>query len=96
MHKDMIKKLYYGEIIPSNSISYKTKKYVEASNKFYKLKELLKSSLDNKQSEFLDDIIEAKEAMTDEIIFGSFKEGFKIGMCLTAEGLKSNSKQDKT
>ena len=95
MPKDMIKELYYGEIVPSNSMSYKTKKYVEACDEFYKLNNLLKSSLDNKQTEIFDDIIEAKDTMRDEIIFGAFREGFKIGMGLTAEGLKPNSEKDE-
>lgn len=95
MSKDMIKELYYGKIVPSNSMLYKTKEYVEACDEFYKLNNLLKSSLDNKQTEIFDNIIEAKDTMTDELIFGAFKEGFKIAMVLTDEGLKPNSEQDE-
>jgi len=95
MSKDMIKELYYGKIVPSNSMLYKTKEYVEACDEFYKLNNLLKSSLDNKQTEIFDNIIETKYTMTDELIFGAFKEGFKIGMVLTSAGLKPNSEQDE-
>ena len=95
MSKDMIKELYYGKIVPSNSMLYKTKEYVEACDEFYKLNNLLKSSLDNKQTEIFDNIIETKDTMTDELIFGAFKERFKIGMVLTSAGLKPNSEQDE-
>lgn len=95
MSKDMIKELYYGKIVPSNSMVYKTKEYIEACDEFCRLNNLLKSSLDNKQTEIFDNIIEAKDTMTDELIFGAFKEGFKIAMVLTDEGLKPNSEQDE-
>ena len=38
----------------------------------------------------LDELLEARATETDEMVLGSFKDGFKIGMRLTVEGLSSN------
>lgn len=78
MKTDMIKDLYYGEIVPANLIDCKTKEYLDARDIFNALKKRLESSFDSNQAKLLDDIIEAKESMYDELIYIAFKIGFVL------------------
>lgn len=86
----LIEQLFLGNITPSNSFTYKTDNYVSAGKKLENLNELLASTLDEKQTKLLDELIETKSTMTDEMVIGAFKDGFKIGMRLTVEGLSSD------
>lgn len=86
----LIEELFRGNIVPSNSFTFKTENYVSASNQDDKLYGLLVKSLDDNQKKLLDDLLEAKANMSDETILGAFKDGFKLGMGLTVEGLSSD------
>lgn len=90
MHENLIKELYCGNLIPINSMTHKTEEYVKASNKSSKLGELLESTLDEKQMKLFNEFLEAKDVMTDEMVFGAFKDGYKLGMGLTVEGLRND------
>lgn len=91
MHEKTIEQLFYGQLCPSNSSTYKTEVYIKASRNIDKLNGLLVSKLNEEQKKLLDDLLESKDAMTDEMVLGAFKDGFKIGMGLAAEGLSSNN-----
>lgn len=86
----LLKELFRGNIVPSNSFTFKTENYISAREQDDKLYTLLVGSLDNNQKELLDDLLEAKAKMSDETILGAFKDGFKLGMGLTVEGLSSD------
>ncbi|MCX4357654.1 MAG: hypothetical protein OSJ43_15790 [Oscillospiraceae bacterium] len=89
-NEKILKELYCGNLIFSNSMTYKTKEYLKASHKSSELGEQLEDTLDDKQKNLLDELLESKDVMTDEMVYGAFKDGFKLGMGLTVEGLRSD------
>lgn len=88
----LIEQLFRGNIVPSNSFSYKTEKYCAARKQDESLYEQFVKTLDENQMHLLEDLLEAKASMTDEMVFAAFKDGFKLGMGFTVEGLSSSSK----
>ena len=94
MQDKAIEQLFYGQLCPNNSSSYKTEVYIRASRNIDKLSGLLVNKLNEEQKKLLDELLESKDAMTDEMVLGAFKDGFKIGMGLTAEGLSSKNRDE--
>lgn len=90
----LIEQLFFGNITPNNSYTYKTENYVSASKQNGELYELFIKTLDEKQVELLQELLETRAAMNDEEILGAFKDGFKLGMGLAIEGLSSNFVDD--
>lgn len=86
---ELIEQLFLGNLSPNNSFTFKTENYISARDQDEKLYEQFVKTLDEEQVTLLDELLEAKAAMTDEMVFGAFKDGFKLGMGLTVEGLAS-------
>lgn len=88
MHEDMIEKFFYGKLTPIRSFVYFTEEYHEASKNSGELRKQLESSLNDKQIKLLEELIGTNAVMSDEMVLGAFKDGFKIGMGLAVDGLK--------
>lgn len=92
---ELIEQLFLGNINPGSSLTFRTEKYVSARKQDENLYEQFIKTLDENQKHLLDDLLEAKASMTDEMVKASFKDGFKLGMGLTVDGLSSNFIDDK-
>lgn len=90
INDDMIEQLFLGNINPGSSLTFRTDTYVSASKQDENLYGQFIKTLDENQRNQLENLLEAKAAMTDEMVKAAFKDGFKIGMGLAVEGLSSN------
>ena len=90
LNDKLIEELYAGNLVPSNSLTHKTDKYISASKQDECLYKQFVKTLNENQAKQLEELLEARATETDEMVLGSFKDGSKLGMRLTVEGLSSN------
>lgn len=92
MNESLLREFFYGNLVPCNSMPYRTEEYVKASRRIDKLEVQLGNTLDEENTQLLNDLLEAKDTMTDEMVFAAFKEGVKFGMGFVIEGYKTEDK----
>lgn len=95
MQKSLIDELFYGNINHNTSLSFETEVYFEASREFDKLRQELDETLNNDQKKLLKKLFDVESVMTSEIEAAAYKDGFKMGMGLTFEGLSPNDDDRK-
>lgn len=89
MTDKMIRALYLGKIRPEKSSGYKTEKYIKHLEEFNRLYDRVEAALPKESRRLLDTMIEEYNESQGEIIIDTFAQGFKIGLSLAAEGLRS-------
>lgn len=89
MNDKTIRALYLGKIRPEKSNGYKTEKYAKHLEEFNRLYDLVEAALPIESRKLLEAMLEEYNESQGEIIIDTFAQGFKIGLSLTAEGLRS-------
>ncbi len=95
MNENLLSELFFGNLVPCNSMPYKTEEYVNASRTTDELEVQLGNTLDKDNTKLLNDLLEAKDTMTDELVFAAFKEGVKLGMGFVIEGYKTGGNSEE-
>lgn len=93
--KSLIDELFNGNINHTISLSFQTEVFLEASKESDKLQKELEETLNSDQKKLLKRIFDVEATKTAEIEAAAYKDGFKMGMGLTVEGLSPNDDNSK-
>ena len=91
MEQDILKQLYFGEIVPWENRNDKTPEMVEIADRIDDEIERLKERLDDEGKELLEKLLDDSSDLECKTICEGFKDGFRLGAQITAasmEGLK--------
>ncbi|MGI6040493.1 MAG: DUF6809 family protein [Eubacteriales bacterium] len=77
--KSIITDIYYGDVPSADSAIKADSEYAQALKEVIQIEYLLKSSLDEREIELLDKLIEGKVKIQSVVSRESFVDGFKKG-----------------
>lgn len=79
---EIIRKLYYGEVYPSESVHPTSNQYMELIQKREQMLEQFRSGLTEEQTELYEKIAESSADITDEECLSMFHEGVRFGVAI--------------
>ncbi len=91
MEQDILKQLYFGEIVPWENRNDKTPEMAELAERIDGEIERLKGLLDSEGKALLEKLLDDASDLECRTICEGFKDGFRLGAQITAasmEGLK--------
>lgn len=89
MEQDILKELYFGEIVPWENRNDKTPEMVRLSDQVDTDIKALESLLDDTRKKILERLLDNTAELEQKLVFEDFKDGFRLGVQLTAAGLNS-------
>ena len=92
MEQDILDQLYYGKIVPWENRNDKTPEMEQCSELIYRDTEHLTQLLDEEGKKILDRLMDNRSKLESHQILEGFKDGFRLGVQLTAAGLYGKNK----
>lgn len=89
MGQDILKQLYFGEIVPWENRNDKTPEMVLLSDQIDADIKVLEQLLDDTGKQMLERLLDNSAELERKLVFEGFKDGFRLGVQLTAAGLDS-------
>ena len=86
--KDILKQLYYGEIVPDEQLDIVDDEFKDITAEYYKAASKFCNSLKKKKKEEFEQLDNLRDDHDREYDFLNFKKGFQLGMQLTLAGLE--------
>lgn len=88
MEQDILKRLYYGKIVPWENQNDKTPEMEALSEQIDRDIESLKKLLDDEGKTVLERLLDNSAELERRLVCEGFKDGFRLGVQLTAAGLE--------
>ena len=92
MEQDILEQLYFGRIVPWENRNDKTPEMEQCSEQVYQDVERLTQLLDEDGKKILERLMDNRSELESRQILEGFKDGFRLGVQLTASGLRSKNK----
>lgn len=92
MGDDILEQLYFGRIVPWEILNDQTPEMKKLNNQVYKDVERLEKLLDDDGKALLERIMENNAERERYSVCEEFKEGFRLGVQLTAAGIYGGKK----
>ena len=92
MEQDILEQLYFGRIVPWENRNDKTPEIEQCSEQVYQDVERLTQLLDEDGKKILERLMDNRSELESRQILEGFKDGFRLGVQLTAPGLRSKNK----
>lgn len=92
MEQDILEQLYFGRIVPWENRNDKTPEIEQCSEQVYQDVERLTQLLDEDGKKILERLMDNRSELESRQILEGFKDGFRLGVQLTASGLRSKNK----
>ena len=92
MDQDILEQLYFGRIVPWENRNDKTPEIEQCSEQVYQDVERLTQLLDEDGKKILERLMDNRSELESRQILEGFKDGFRLGVQLTASGLRSKNK----
>lgn len=89
MEQEILNQLYYGEIVPWENRNDKTPEMVLLSDQVDADIEALDQLLDDTGKQILERLLDNSAELERKMICEGFKDGFRLGVQLTAAGMGS-------
>ena len=88
MEQDILNQLYYGKIVPWENQNDKTPEMEALSEQIDRDIESLKKLLDGEGKKILERLLDNSAELERWLVCEGFKDGFRLGVQLTAAGLE--------
>lgn len=88
MEQDILNQLYYGKIVPWENQNDKTPEMEALSEQIDRDIESLKKLLDGEGKKILERLLDHSAELEQRLVCEGFKDGFRLGVQLTAAGLE--------
>ena len=92
MEQEILEQLYFGRIVPWENRNDKTPEIEQCSEQVYQDVERLPQLLDEDGKKILERLLDNRSELESRQILEGFKDGFRLGVQLTAAGLRSKNK----
>ena len=92
MEQDILEQLYFGRIVPWENRNDKTPEIEQCSEQVYQDVERLTQLLDEDGKKILERLMDNRSELESRQILEGFKDGFRLGVQLTATGMGSKNK----
>ena len=92
MEQDILEQLYFGRIVPWENRNDKTPEIEQCSEQVYQDMEHLTQLLDEDGKKILERLMDNRSELKSHQILEGSKDGFRLGVQLTAAGLGSKNK----
>ena len=92
MEQDILEQLYFGRIVPWENRNDKTPEMEQCSEQVYQDVERLTQLLDEDGKKILERLMDNRSELESRQILEGFQDGFRLGVQLTAAGLRSKNK----
>lgn len=92
MEQDILEQLYFGRIVPWENRNDKTPEIEQCSEQVYQDVERLTQLLDEDGKKILERLMDNRSELESRQILEGFKDGFRLGVQLTAAGFRSKNK----
>ena len=92
MEQDILEQLYFGRIVPWENRNDKTPEIEQCSEQVYQDMEHLAQLLDEDGKKILERLMDNRSELESHQILEGFKDGFGLGVQLTAAGLGNKNK----
>ena len=92
MEQDILEQLYFGRIVPWENRNDKTPEIEQCSEQVYQDVERLTQLLDEDGKKILERLMDNRSELESQQILEGFKDGFRLGVRLTAAGLGNKNK----
>ena len=92
MEQDILEQLYFGRIVPWENRNDKTPEIEQCSEQVYQDVERLTQLLDEDGKKILERLMDNRSELESLQILEGFMDGFRLGVQLTAAGLRSKNK----
>lgn len=92
MEKDILEQLYFGEIVPCEKQGGRTPELVEAAGRIDGWIGQLKERLDEEGKGLLEKLLDVSSELERRAACEGFKDGFQLGVQITAAALGSEKK----
>lgn len=92
MEQDILEQLYFGRIVPWENRNDKTSEIEQCSEQVYQDVERLTQLLVEDGKKILERLMDNRSELESRQILEDFKDGFRLGVQLTAAGLRSKNK----
>lgn len=92
MEKDILKQIYFGEVVPWENRNDKTPEMMEIADRIDDGIERLKERLDNEGKKLLEKLLDDSSELENKTICEGFKDGFRLGVQIMAAALGDGKK----
>ena len=92
MEQDILEQLYFGRIVPWENRNDKTPEIEQCSEQVYQDVERLTQLLDEDGKKILERLMDNRSELEGHQILEGFKDGFRLGVQLTAAGFGNKNK----
>ena len=92
MEQDILEQLYFGRIVPWENRNDKTPEIEQCSEQVYQDMEHLAQLLDEDGKKILERLMDNRSELESHQILEGFKDGFRLGVQLTAAGRGNKTK----
>ena len=92
MEQDILEQLYFGRIVPWENRNDKTPEMEQCSEQVYQDVERLTQLLDEDGKKILERLMDNRSELESRQILEGFKDGFRLGVQLTAAGFGNKNK----
>lgn len=92
MEQDILEQLYFGRIVPWENRNDKTPEIEQCSEQVYQDVERLTQLLDEDGKKILERLMDNRSELESRQILEGFKDGFRLGVQLTAAGFGNKNK----
>lgn len=92
MEQDILEQLYFGRIVPWENRNDKTPEIEQCSEQVYQDVERLTQLLDEDEKKIIERLMDNRSELESRQILEGFKDEFRLGVQLTAAGLRSKNK----
>ena len=92
MEQDILEQLYFGRIVPWENRNDKTPEMEQCSEQIYQDVEHLTQLLGEDGKKILERLMDNRSELESHQILEGFKDGFRLGVQLTAAGFGNKNK----
>ena len=92
MDQDILEQLYFGRIVPWENRNDKAPEMEQCSEQVYRDTEHLTQLLDEDGKKILERLMDNRSELESHQILEGFKDGFRLGVQLTAAGFGNKNK----
>ena len=92
MEQDILEQLYFGRIVPWENRNDKTPEMEQCNEQVYQDVECLTQLLDEDGKKILERLMDNRSELESRQILEGFKDGFRLGVQLTAAGFGNKNK----
>lgn len=85
---DILRKLFFGKILPYEQLCPVSTEYERAVRKSVKMGQQFEASLDEKQNQLYREYMDIKYQVASEELTAAFSQGFRLGMQLMTAAMR--------